>query len=88
MKRWILLEALKVRYLKKDGYNVPHLECTEVVLVKCDIVSNDYQQNSRVLYIFVPNKSFDQLLDILPKHLIFSKTFNSEFSFIELWFTD
>ena len=46
----------------KNGENVPHLEITEVVLVHCDIVNNDYQQDSRVLYTFVPNKSFGSLL--------------------------
>ena len=40
----------------KNSENVPHLEITEVVLVHCDIVNNDYLQNSRVLYTFVPNK--------------------------------
>ena len=43
---------------------------------------------SRVLYTFVPNKSFGQLLDISPKNFIFSKIFNSEFSYIELWLFD
>ena len=42
----------------KNGENVPHLEITEVVLVHCDIVNNDYQQDSRVLHTFVPNKPF------------------------------
>ena len=46
----------------KNGENVPHLEITEVVLVHCDIVNNDYQQNSRVLHTFVPNKPFGSLL--------------------------
>ena len=50
----------------KNGINVPHLETAEVVLVHFSIVNNDYQQGSRVLYIFVPNKSFGQLLQILP----------------------
>ena len=59
-----------------------------VVLIHFKIVNNDYQQDSRVLYTFVPNKSFDQLLDISPKNFIFLKTFNSEFSYIEVWFTD
>ena len=45
----------------KNGKNVPHLEITEVVLVHWNNVNNDYQQDSRVLYTFVPNKSFDQL---------------------------
>ena len=48
----------------KNGENVPHSEITEVVLVHCNIVTNNYQQASRVLYTFVPNKSFGQLLDI------------------------
>ena len=67
---------------------MPNLEITEVVLIYCNIVNNDYQQDSRVLYTFVPNKSFGQLLDISPKNLIFLKTFNSEFSYISIWFTD
>ena len=55
----------------KNGENVPHLEITEVVFVHCNIVNNDYQQDSRVLYTFVPNKFFGSLLDIFPsKHLI------------------
>ena len=65
-----------------------HLKITEVVLVHCNIASNDHQQDSRVLHRFVPNKSFSQLLNILPKHFIFSKSLNSEFSYIEVWFTD
>ena len=60
----------------KNGQNVPHLEITEVVLVHYNIVNNNYLQNSRVMYTFVPNKSFGQLLDILPKNLIFLKTFD------------
>ena len=67
---------------------VPRLETTEVVLVRCNIFNNNYQKDSRVLYTFVPNKSFDQLLDISPRYFIFLKTFNSEFSYIEVWFTD
>ena len=55
----------------KNGENVPHLEITEVVLVQCDIVSNDYQQDSRVLYTFVPNKPFDSLLEVSPINHIF-----------------
>ena len=66
----------------KNSENVPHLEITEVVLVHWNIVNNDYQQDSRVLYTFVPNKSFGQLLDISPKNFIFLKTFDSEFSYI------
>ena len=72
----------------KNGENVPHLEITEVVLVHCNIVNNDYQQDSRVLYTFVPNKPFGSLLEISPANHIFLKTFNSEFQTIEVWFTD
>ena len=72
----------------KNGENVPHLEITEVVLVHCNIVNNDYQQDSRVLYTFVPNKPFGSLLEISPTNHVFLKTFNSEYDEIEVWFTD
>ena len=55
----------------KNGENALHLEITEVILVNCNIVKNDYQQDSRVLYTFVPNKSFGQLLDIPSKKIYF-----------------
>ena len=67
---------------------VRHLEITEVVLVHCNMVNNDYQQDSRVLYTFVPNKSFGRLLDISPSNHIFLKTFDSEYDEIIVWFTD
>ena len=67
---------------------MPHLEFTEVVLIHCNIVNNDYQQDPRVLYTFVPNKSFGKLLDISPINFIFLRAFNSEFSYIEVSFTD
>ena len=72
----------------KNDENVPHLEITEVVLVHCNIVNNDYQQDSRVLYTFVPNKPFGSLLEICLTNHILLKTFNSEFQTIDLWFTD
>ena len=72
----------------KNGENVPHLEITEVVLVHCNIVNNDYQQDSRVLYTFVPNKSFGSLLEISPTNHIFLKKCNSEYDEIIVWFTD
>ena len=72
----------------KNGENVPHLEITEVVLIHCYIVNNGYQQDSRVLHTFIPNKSFGKLLDISPKNFTFSKNLKSEFSYIEVWFTD
>ena len=67
----------------KNGESESHLEITEVVLVHCNIVNNNYEQKSRVLYTFIPNKPFGHLLDI--SQLIFSKTFNSKFSYIEVW---
>ena len=67
---------------------MPHLEITEKVLVQCNIANNDYQQDSRVLYTFVLNKPFGQLLNISSKNFIFLKTFDSEFSYIEVWFTN
>ena len=63
----------------KNGENGPHLEITEVFLVHCSIVNNGYQQDSRVLYTFVPNKPFGSLLKISPINHIFLKTFNSEY---------
>ena len=83
-----LLGSTKNKITKdKIGENVPHLEITEVVLAPCNIVSNDYQQDSRDLQAFVPNKSFGSLVEISPNH-IFLKTFNSEFQEIKIWFTD
>ena len=72
----------------KSGENVPHLEITEVLLVHCDIVNNDYQEDSKVLYTFVPNKPFGSLLEISSANYIFLKTFNSEYSEIKVWFID
>ena len=72
----------------KNGENVPHTEITEVVLVHCNMVNNDYQQDSRVLYTFVSNKSFGSLLDISPSNHIFLKRFNSEYDEIVVCFTD
>ena len=72
----------------KNSENVPHLEITEVVLVHCNIVNNDYKQESRVLYTFVPSKSFGSLLEISTTNHIFLKTFNSEYDEIKVWFAD
>ena len=78
------LESSKNKITKdENGKNVPHLEITEEVLIHCNIFSNHNQHNK-----FVPNKSFCQLQDISPKTFIFLKTFNSEFSYIPVWFTD
>ena len=67
---------------------MPHLEIAEVVLVHCNIANKDYQHDLIVLYKFVPNKWFGQLLHISPKSFIFLETFDSEFSYIEVCFTD
>ena len=84
-----LLGSTKSKITKdENGENVPHLEITEVILVHCDIVNNDYQQDSRVLYTYVQNNSFGQLLKISPTNCIILKTFNSEFQAIEVSFTD
>ena len=84
-----LLGSSKSKITKDEtSENVPYLEITEVVLIYCNVVNNNYQRNARVLYTFVPNKSFGQLLDISSKKFMFLKTFDSEFSYIEVWFTD
>ena len=84
-----LLRSTKNKITKdKNGENLPHIEITEVVLVHCNIVNNDYQQDSRVLYTFAPDKPFGNLLEISPTTHIFLKTFNSENDKIKVWFTD
>ena len=84
-----LLGSIENKITKdKNGENVPHLEITEIVLVHCNIVNNDYQQDSRVLYTFFPNKLFGSLLEISLTNHIFLKTFNSEYDEIIVWFTD
>ena len=72
----------------KKVENVSYLEITEVVLVHCDIVNNDYQQDSRVLYTCALNKPFGSLLEISQTNHILLKTFNSEYDEIKVWFTD
>ena len=72
----------------KNDENVPHLEVVELILVHCSLVNNDYQQDSRILYNFVPNKSFGSLLEISPTNQVFLKLFNSEFQEVKVWFTD
>ena len=72
----------------KDGKEVPKLESVEVVLVHCNLVNNSYQQTSKVLFTFVTNKQFGQLINISPHSLTMLGIANTEFSFIEVWFTD
>ena len=72
----------------KNGEIVPKLESVEVVLVHCNLVKNNYQDTSKVLFSFVPNKQFGQLINISPRSLTMMNTVNTEFSFVEVWFTD
>ena len=72
----------------KDGEDVPKLESIEVVLVHCNLVNNNYQQASKVLFTFVPNKQLGQLINIAPHLLLMLNRTNTEFSSIKVWFTD
>ena len=72
----------------KNSKNVPKLESVEVVLVHCSLVKNDYQHTSKVLFSFVANKQFGQLIHISPHSLTILNTVNTEFSFVEVLFTD
>ena len=68
----------------KDGELVPRLETVEVVLVHCNLINNSYQQASEVLFTFVPNKQFGQLITITPHSPIILKPTNAEILFIEI----
>ena len=72
----------------KNSENVPKLDNVEIVLAHCNLVNNAYQQHSRVLFTFVPDKLYGQLITISPHLLVFLKTMNTDFSEIEIWFTD
>ena len=72
----------------KNSENVPKLQSLEVVLVHCNLVKKDYQHSSKVLFSFVPNKQFGQLINISPNTLTIMNTVNTEFFHIEVWFTD
>ena len=73
---------------EKDGEDVRKLESAEVVLVHCNLVNDNYQQALKVLFNFVPNKQFGQIINISPHSLTMLGTLNTEFSFIEVGFTD
>ena len=84
-----LLGSTETKITKdKKGESVPHLEIVELILIHCSLVNTNYQQNSRILYTFVPNKPLDSLLNISPQNHVFLKTFNSEFQEIKVWFTN
>ena len=72
----------------KNSKLVPKLESVDLVLVHFNVVNNSYQQASKVLFTFVPNKKYGRLITVSPETLIMLKTVNTEFSFIEIWFTD
>ena len=72
----------------KNSENVPNLEFVEVVLVHCNLVKSDYQHTSKVLFSFVPNEKFGQLINISPHSLKMMNKVNTEFSFVEVWFMD
>ena len=72
----------------KDGEEVLKLESAEVILVHCNLVNNNYQQTSKVLFTFVPKKQLGQLINILPHSLTILNTINTEFSSIEVYLFD
>ena len=84
----LLGSAKKDVDVDKNSENVTKLESVEVVLVHCNLVKNDYQHTSKVLFSFVPNKQFGQIINISPHSLTMINTVNTEFSFVEVWFTD
>ena len=71
----------------KDGDHVPKLESVEVVSVHCNLVNNNYQQTSKVLFTIVSNKQYGQLINISPHLVTMLGTTNTEVSSIEVWFT-
>ena len=72
----------------KNGENVPKLEIVQVVLVHCNLVKNDYQHTSKVLYTFVPDKKFGRLINISLHAFTMMNTVNTDFSYVEAWYTD
>ena len=84
----LLGSTKKVVDKDKNGELVPKLEIVEVVLVHCNLVKNDYQHTSKVLFTFVPNKKFGKLINISPHLLTMMNTVNTEFTYVEVWFMD
>ena len=72
----------------KNSESVLKLESVDLVLVHCNVVNNSYQQTPKVLFTFVSNKKYGQLITVSPHSLIMLKTVYTEFSFTEIWFTD
>ena len=84
----LLVSTKKVVDKDENSENVPKLESVEVVLVHCNLVKNGYQHASKVLFSFLPKKQFGQLLNISPHVFTMMNTVNTEFSSVEVWFTD
>ena len=84
----LLGSTKKVVDKDKNEENVPKLELVEVVLVHCNLAKNDYQHTSKVLFTFVPNKKFGQLINISSHASTMMNTVNTNFSYVEVWFTD
>ena len=84
----LLGSSKKVIDKNKDGEIVPRLETVEVLLVHCNFVNNNHQQASKVLFTFVPNRQFGQLITTTTHSPTMLKKTNAKFSFIEIWFTD
>ena len=84
----LLGSTKKVVDKDRNGENVPKLESVEVILFHCYLVKNGYQHASKILFTFVPNKKFGQLLNISPHVFSLMNTVSTEFSYVEIWFTD
>ena len=84
----LLRSTKKVANKDKNGENVSKIESVEVVLVHCNLVKNDYQHTSKVLFMFVPDKKFGKLINISPHAFTMMNTVNTEFCSVEVWFTD
>ena len=78
-KPWNYLAAQKIREIIQNGKNVLNLEVVELVLVQCNLVDNEHEEKSEVLYTFTPNKFYAYLLNVEPSNLVFLKTYNTEF---------
>ena len=72
----------------KNSNNVPQLDQVEYILLQCNLVRNQYLRNSKLLYEFVPDKKFGQLISLKPPVFIQCKTSDTLFDYIEIWFTD
>ena len=89
----ILMKLLRrtkklIKQKTKSDKNVPSLEQVDAVLVQCNLVDNQYQQKSEMLYTFTPNKSYAYLLSVEPSNLVFLKTYNTEFDETIIIFID